>query len=238
MKITQFFNTHPVFRFSEFKSFMGERKPGCSVNNCYTTLQNYTRKGDIVHVRKGLYVVTSKAVNATPNNPFLLVGKATDDAILAYHTALESHGFAYTHFNEHSYLTTKRTTSFNFEHQHYRAIPIQKKLEKIGIEEKLIFGIAVRQTTLERTIVDVLDKPNLSGGWEEITRSLELVNNFKPELCLDYALKLNRSSIIAKLGYAFENFYSHLKISDDILDELRKHIPKKPLLYFSQPHYR
>ena len=39
-------------------------------------------------------------------------------------------------------------------------------------------GEQARVTTLERTLADVLDKPDKSGGWEEIWRSLEMAEFF------------------------------------------------------------
>ncbi len=36
-------------------------------------------------------------------------------------------------------------------------------------------GGIVRVTAFERTLVDVLDAPDLGGGWEEVWRSLEMV---------------------------------------------------------------
>ena len=37
-------------------------------------------------------------------------------------------------------------------------------------------GMDVRVSSIERTLVDSLHRPNLSGGWEEIWRSFESVN--------------------------------------------------------------
>ena len=34
-------------------------------------------------------------------------------------------------------------------------------------------GVKIAVTTLERTFVDMLDRPHLSGSWEEIWKSFE-----------------------------------------------------------------
>ena len=50
-------------------------------------------------------------------------------------------------------------------------------------------GLAVRVTSLERTLVDVLDRTDLSGGWEEIWRSLEMVEFFDLDVVIHPAVR-------------------------------------------------
>ena len=45
--------------------------------------------------------------------------------------------------------------------------------EMINVEQSNRAGVVVRVTNLERTLVDVLDRPETTGSWEEIWRSLE-----------------------------------------------------------------
>ena len=47
-----------------------------------------------------------------------------------------------------------------------------------GIVERRHAGGVARVTTLERALVDVFDAPDKGGGWEEIWRSLEMVEFF------------------------------------------------------------
>jgi predicted transcriptional regulator of viral defense system len=233
MQAIDFFNTHLVFRFSELKQSLGQH-PGEAVaeKNCYMTLYNYCKKGKLTHVRKGLYVVNSDSpFQVTPISPFMVAGKATDDAVLAYHTALESHGLAYTDFNVHVYLTAHRTNDFTFQDQRYRAI-YQPSLRETSAQKEIetitMLGIKVRRTSLARTIVDVLDRPELSGGWEEVMRSLDRVVAFDPNQAVDYALSLGQASIAAKLGYFFDQRPDYLRIDTKIVERLLPHIPKQP----------
>lgn len=233
--INEFLNAHAIFRFDEFKQFMEHHEKGIAEKNCYITLYNYCKKNQLIHIRKNLYMVanTNPHLNA-PISPLLIAGKSTADAVLAYHSALESHGVAYTDFNEQTYLTTHRTNDFAFQDQHYRAIyrptfTTEGTTEKQCIETITLTGTSIRRTTLERTLVDALDCPDLCGGWEEVIRSLDRVTAFNIEKTINYARSLDQASIIAKLGYFLENQRSeYLSTNQKVLEKLLPFIPKQP----------
>ena len=48
-------------------------------------------------------------------------------------------------------------------------------------------GVEVRMTDHERTLVDVLDRPELTGSREELWRSLESVEFFNLDQVIAYA---------------------------------------------------
>ncbi|MFN7096137.1 MAG: hypothetical protein ACK4PR_01045 [Gammaproteobacteria bacterium] len=201
-------------------------------HNLQMQLYRYCKQNKLTNVRRGLYVVNStQTFHSNIINPLLVAGKATDDSVLAYHSALESHNIAYTDFNEHTYLTSVQTSDFDFQNQHYRAI-LNKNLNAHNLSQCIepinIMGIKIYRTSLERTIVDVLDKPEISGGWEEVFRSLERITIFKPELTIEYAISLNKANIIAKLGYFLEERPGYLKIDAKIIKRLLSYIPKQP----------
>ena len=91
-------------------------------------------------------------------------------------------------------------------------------------------GLDLKVTTLERTLVDVLDRPDLGGGWEEIWRSLEAVGFFDLDAVVEYALLLDNSTTTAKVGFFLEQHRELLAAQDHHLQPLRAHIPR-------QPHY-
>lgn len=62
-------------------------------------------------------------------------------------------------------------------------------------------GLPVRVTSLERTLVDALDQPDLGGGWEEIWRSLETIEFFDLDGVVQYTLLLDNATTAAKVGF-------------------------------------
>jgi len=227
MTTTTFFNHHLVFRLAEYLSFIKKHEPAMNEKNCRTQLYRYVKKGKLSHVRKGLYVVNSDLTFVeTGINPFMIAAKSAEDSVLAYHTALEFHGAAYTDFNIHTFISCHRIINFSYNAQDYRPLHRRQFKRDKFITSRTMLGIEVFATSLERTIVDVLDKPELSGGWEEIHRSLERIVVFDVSKSIDYALSLNKASIVAKLGYFLESRPDYTEIDPKFIDRLLPHIPK------------
>jgi len=83
---------------------------------------------------------------------------------------------------------------------------------------------------LERTLVDVLDRPDLSGGWEEIWRSLESIEFFDLDSVVEYALLLRNATTAAKVGFFLDQHREPLMVEDRHLNSLHHLRPQ-------QPHY-
>ncbi len=233
MKIKEFFRAHPVFRYEAFQAFMEGR--GVLPTSIRQLLSYYTKNGQLVRIRRGLYAVNPELSRAQSVDPYLVAAHAAPDAVLGYHTALELHNLAYTTFTELTYLTSIHATEFSFQGQHYRPTSypnalIQQNKDEYDVETLQREGLSVRLTSLERTLVDVLDRPDLSGGWEEIVRSFDHLVRFDPQAIIDYVLLLNNRSTVAKVGYFLEGLPDYLKVSDHYLNQLVPHLPK-------QPHY-
>ncbi len=233
MKVKSFFRTHPVFRYSEFASFMRGR--GIESSASIRKLLNYHHQaGHLVHIRRNLYAVLAGSFEGPRYlDPYLIGSKAAEDAILGYHTGLELHGLAYTTFNEITYISSRRLTGFSFEGQNYRPALMPKALIKsghtdFGVETIHRNGLDLRVTNLERTLVDIIDRVDLGGGFEEIYRSLENVVRVNAHEILSYALLLNNTTTIAKLGYFLDLLSGHVSGIENITKVLQEHLPKVP----------
>lgn len=234
MTLQEFFSTHPVFTHEELVAFLAKGKAR-SPKTRAALLAYHQKQGHILRVRRGLYcVVPSGADPATcPVDAYLLAAKMTDDAVLAYHTALEFHGKAYSVFEEWQYLTASAARPVTFRSYRFRPVRFPKKLaakdkQLFGVKEMDRDGITVRVTTLERTLVDLLDRPDLGGGWEEIWRSLETVEFFDLDVVVEYALLLDNATTAAKAGFFLEQHKDRLMVEGSHLERLRAHRPREP----------
>jgi predicted transcriptional regulator of viral defense system len=155
----------------------------------------------------------------------------TEDAVLGYHTALEFHGRAYSSQRRLVYLTCRRSLPAVFRDYEFRparmpAALVSQGEQDFGVVTAERAGLRVRVTSLERTLVDVLDRPKLSGSWEEIWRSLESVEYWNLDEVIHYALLLRNSTTVAKVGFFLSQHRERLLVSDAHLDRLRVHRPR------------
>jgi predicted transcriptional regulator of viral defense system len=234
MRLNEFFSRNPVFTTNELKEFLA--KNGSS--NPWTRkalLAHHRKQGRLLPVRRGLYVVLPPGTTPVtyPVDPYLLAAKMTDDAVLAYHTALEFHGKAYSAYERFFYLTERRSLPLTFRSHQFHSVLLPKSLRtkrqaSYGVDIRERIGVPVRVTSLERTLVDVLDRPDLGGGWEEIWRSLELVEFFDLDKAIEYALLLGNRTTVAKVGFYLEQHREALMVEDTHLQRLRNHRPRKP----------
>ena len=89
-------------------------------------------------------------------------------------------------------------------------------------------GLSVRVTSLEHTLVDVLDRPDPGGRWKEIWRSLEMVEFFDLDVVIEYTLLLENATTAAKVGFFLEQHKEALMVEVSHLESLRAYRPRKP----------
>ncbi len=98
-------------------------------------------------------------------------------------------------------------------------------------------GLNIRLTSMARTFVDVLDRPELSGGWEEVYRSINSMVALNINEVIRYCLKLDNSRLVAKVGFILEQRKGAFAVTDQQLAPLLATKPKSPE-YLSQRTHR
>jgi predicted transcriptional regulator of viral defense system len=237
MKLDDFFALHKVFTFKELELNLSSNQDSSVKNSTlYNLLTYHQNQGHILRIRRGLYYTVPKGLDPThcPVDPFLVASKMAEDAVIGYGSALDLHGKLHTTQNRIVYLTKKRVmASFDFRDIKYQAVAIPSALkgtnqETFEVQSIDRLGQPVFVTSLERTLVDVLDRPYLCGSWEEIWLSLEGIEYLDMDQVLKYALLLANSTTIAKLGFFLETHQEALMVPEHYLEELRKHCPARP----------
>lgn len=236
LKMRDFLSQHAVFTLGELDQFLSAR--GSSNPNTRKSLLTYHRnQGRVVPIRRGLYASVPVGGNpaTSPVDPYLIAAKMRTDAVLAYHTALEFHGRAYSAFTRLHYFAAGKSVSLRFRGNEFVRVPIPQPLhtkgqERFGVLTRKYLGVELRVTSFERTFVDVLDRPELSGSWEEIWRSLESIEFFDLDQVVEYVFLLENATTAAKVGFFLEQHRENLMVEDAHLDRLRVLCPR-------QPHY-
>lgn len=236
MKMNEFLSRHALFSVEELESFLSARGSN-NPNTRKSLLTYYRKKGSIIPIRRGLYatVAPGRDPASVSVDPYFIAAKMNADAVLAYHTALEFHGKAYSAYTRLYYVSAFKSLSLKFQGYEFMRAPVPGRLrekgkEMFGVTSHTSSGVELRVTNFERTLVDVLDRPDLTGSWEEIWRSLESIEFFDMEQVVEYVLLLENATTAAKVGFFLEQHREALMVEDSHLKPLRRLRPR-------QPHY-
>ncbi|RLB50977.1 MAG: transcriptional regulator [Deltaproteobacteria bacterium] len=230
MTSQDFFATHPVFTHGEFAE---SRRPG-SPRTVDSLLRQHAARGRIVRVRRGLYVTVPPGANAdtVTVDPYLVATKASDDATVSHHAALQFHGRAYSIWSQVTFFTRRHMRPFRFGATDFVPVKAPKAVAELpdmggGVQLVMSGGGQVRVTSCERAMVDLLHTPALGGGWEEIWRSLEMVEFFDLEAVVSYALALGSAMTAARVGLFLEEHRDSLFVEDRHLKKLEACRPRQ-----------
>lgn len=222
-----FLRSHPVFTVDEFDEYLKSRgEPGGRTRE--RLLDYYQSARRIVRVRRGLYVSVPDEGDADHLmvDPYLIASRVTPDAVVAYHSALSFFDRAYSVRTEITYASARPRARFAFANSTFRGtrFPVallEAEEEHFAVGTRERDGLPVRVTSLERTLVDVFDRPHLSGSWEEIWRSLAAVEFYELDVVLAYARLLDNATTAAKVGFFLEQHAETLMVDDAHLKALR-----------------
>jgi predicted transcriptional regulator of viral defense system len=235
LKPLLFFEQNPIFRFDRFRAAHAahlRRSPATTAS----ILKQHVKTGRLVSLRRGVYAVVPRGRDALTLDVdrWLLAAHLAPDAVMAYHSALEVHGRAATPSTRVTYLTVRRGRQFRFRGADFVPVLPPPPLRPLpdrggGIEEVRRQGLAMRVTTLDRTLVDVLDAPRYGGGWEEIWQSLDSIAAVNLDFVVLYAIRLGSALTVARVGVYLERRQEALGVTGRYLDALRRHVPRQSL---------
>jgi len=233
MNLTSFFEQSPVFTHDEYKQFL--QSIGTTNQNTQRELLSYhLKKQHIIRVKRGLYATIPISFHHSagdfPVDPYLIAGRIRKDSVLAYLSAFDFHGVSYSLHHQYYFMSESVIHPFNFNEAEFVCLSFPKTLQKkqatnfevLSVDRQ---GLNIQVTSLERTIVDVLDRPNYAGGWEEIWRTAEHISILNLDKVVEYVNLLNNASTIAKLGFFLEQFKDQFLVNDKTLNYLEA---KKP----------
>ncbi len=234
MKPRDFFSGHPVFTRDEFAAAIAEGQKALR-RTVDSHLGLYLRAGRIGRVKRGVFFAASpgEAASKSPVDFLLVASRLAPDAVLGYHTALEAHGYAQSVYERLFFLTQHKVKATTFRGRVF--VPVappralqRKRLSHTSVVEVERRGLAYRVTSLERTTVDALDRPDLTGGLEEAWRSLSAIPLLDLRAVLEYVRLRNLATLAAKVGLFLDRHKNHFSVPAPMLEELRSLRPRAP----------
>ena len=227
--IQDFFFRQPVFRREELVRYLeAQKNRGLSANTVRELLRYHQARGHLLAVRRGLYAFVRPGFSpaTSPVDSYLVASKGVPDGVLAYHSALELHGLAYSTFETIQVVSPRTLRTWHFRGIEFRPIKAAQTLGDealtLGVQTMDRGGQDISVTTPERTLVDVLDRPDLGGGWEEIWRSLEGLSILSFGEVVAYVKRLANATTASRVGYFLEQHRDLLSVDESVLASLEK----------------
>ena len=149
-------------------------------------------------------------------------------------------GLAYSSFGQLTYITAQKSKSFEIENNRYLPVAVPKTLQKkrcanVYVETINRQGVDIRMTNAARTFVDVLDRVELCGGWEEVCRSISKLVVLNIDEVIDYCLRFENARLNAKVGYFLSLRQGAFEVTEHQLIPLIKNSPKAPQYVSKSP---
>ena len=234
MKPLDFFSAHPVFTRDEFATAIADGRKALS-RTVDSHLGLYLRAGRIGRVKRGVFFAAGPGQSAatTPVDFLLVASRLAPDAVLGYHTALEAHGYAQSLYERLLFLTQHKVKTVTFRGRAFVPVVPPRALQQRRLSHTLTVelerrGLTYRATSLERTAVDALDRPDLTGGLEEAWRSLSAIPLLDLRAVVNYVRLRNHATLAAKVGLFLEQHKDHFSVPASVLEELRSLRPRAP----------
>ena len=227
-----FFSAHPVFSRAEYAAAVG-RRPGDKVVTAMLT--QHLHAGNIRRVARGVFASVPKHADAEKwsIDRFLAASRLRRGGVIAYHSALELHGCAYTEGHDVQVIARGEPGVFEAVGLTCRFVKPPRGFAQRdgtladGVSAVDRLGLEVSVTTIERTIVDLFDRYDLAGDAEELFNSLDLVARVDAAALVRYARALGNATAAGALGSWLEREQKRLGVPEAALEELRTLMPSQ-----------
>lgn len=151
---------------------------------------------DFIRIEKGKYC------RKTFRNEYAIGSFLTNDAIVAYWSALNIHGLTEQFPNKVFIQTVKNKANkevFGIEYQFIRV----RKNKMVGYETHGVGSNQFRISDIEKTMVDCFDLVQYSGGFMELIRAFNRTS-LNSKKMIDYSQKVGNKAAMKRMGFLAE----------------------------------
>ena len=183
-------------------------------------LYRLEKDGWVERIEKGKYLIIPLGAEKGRYtiNEFVIGYEIVKNAAIAYWSALNYHGFTEQIPNTVFIQTTSRKKEPKIEifGVRYRIVRITEK-KLFGLQKIWIDDAEVWITNPEKTIADCLDKPQYCGGIVEVAKALQNEDEIDLDKVIEYAIRMENSAILKRLGSLCDRLAIPVKIPQDYL---------------------
>jgi predicted transcriptional regulator of viral defense system len=221
-----FFSGAPVFDRAQYAHAVG-RTPGDKVVT--SMLAQHLKAGNIRRIARGVFASVPKHANAETwsVDRFLAASRLRPGGVIAYHSALELLGYAYSDGHDLQIVAPGQPGVLVAKDFTCRFIKTPKPFSADDLTMADRLGQVIAVTTLECTIADLFDRPDLAGGAEELVNCLYLVSRIDAYRLIARIRILGNATAAGVAGWWLERNHDRLGVRDEALMQLHPLAPKQ-----------
>lgn len=165
------------------------------------------KKGAAERVKPGLFARVPPHIILDKKNyhedAILIASKLIDEYFLSHYTAIQIHGLA-DRYSSYVYISsTSHQRSLKYHNNQIKFIKINPN-RNFGVTEIEYNKEMILVSDLERTIIDIVDRPRLSGGWIEVIDCLRNLDSIDDTKLLKYLKEFNNKKTARIVGYLLD----------------------------------
>ena len=196
-------NGDSVFTFERASGFWGG---GQYARNALAQLED---KGWIERLERGRYLLIPLEAGLErewSEDPLAIGSFLVPDGAAAYWTAVRHWGWTTQLPSEQIFITPRRRYQPRSTVLGVRYRFVTLKPERIfGITEEWQRGLVLKVTDRERTVVDMMDRPDLAGGIAEVSESLRMAwQELELSRVTEYMSRLGSGTVPKRFGFLAE----------------------------------
>jgi predicted transcriptional regulator of viral defense system len=221
-----FFSETPVFDRTQYASALG-RATGDKVVTAM--LAQHLKAGNIRRIARGIFASVPKHADAASwsVDRFLAASRLRPGGVIAYHSALELQGYAYSEARDLQVAAPGQPGVLATSDFTCRFIKPAAVFGPDDIQAVDRLGQAVATTTLECTVADLFDRPDLTGDVEELMSSLDLVTRLDARRLAARLGALGNATAAGAAGWWLERNAQRLGVTEAAIALLRPLAPKQ-----------
>lgn len=218
-----------------------------SKNYATDILYTLAKKGASVRIGKGLYLLVNPEViygrKTFAEDPLsiideLMVKTGRPDYYVAYASAAQVHGIAHQLPLSLVVAVANRRKDINASGLKIRFVTVKKnKIFGIGKRKHLV-DKEFRVSDLEKTILDCLQRTDLSGGASDVARMIvDSRENADWKKLVGYAHRFNNRALMQRLGYILDKLVKtdQIDIEQDVIEKLLESTGRKKFACLLEP---
>jgi len=222
LPFTQFAQSTPLFTLEEARKRYDKDDRNRSLLNL---LQRLKKQSRVRQIANGVY---AGALSAVPLNRYRVPAALRDDAIVAFHSALEFHGVANQTFQTVYYFSARLRKDVVFDGVTYHGVVPPRPMlipphrffqTERGADHVLVTG-------RERSFVDCLLFLNYSGGLEELDKSVSMFPSFDFDAAYAYLNLLRSPWLYSRLGFFLDRHAEKLFFRGKPRDRFLQKLPR------------